>query len=113
MEINNLTLQKIYEGTIISESNDLEYKGVYTYICDKLEKQLFQIYKQLTKNNPVAQAVLLCNKETSNEEITTFLYRAILCQFNSCFIVGGVEFLKFDTQNKFLEVLNNLYDDRY
>ena len=40
-------------------------------------------------------------KNTTNEEITAFLYRAIKCKFNSCFIVGGIELLEFE-QNSFI-----------
>ena len=41
----------------------------------------------------MAQTNLLCNEETSSEEITAFLYRAFLCQFNAVFMVGKIELL--------------------
>ena len=106
---NNLDLKQIYKDSLIYEH--YSYKGVYMYFCKKLEKDLFQIYKYLTKKTPIAQNILLCNKETSNEELTAFLYRAILCQFNSCFIIGGIELLEFEKKSKLLEILNNLYED--
>jgi len=102
-------LKEIYKNTLIKKDTENEYKGVYLYLCDKLEKDLFQIYKYLTNNIPVAQTILLCNKETTNEELTSFLYRAILCEYNSCFIIGGVELLEFDKKSKLLELLNKLY----
>ncbi len=83
---NNLTIEKIYKDSLIYEN--YHYKGVYIHYCKQLEKDLFQIYKYLTKKTPNAQNILLCTKETSNEELTAFLYRAILCEFNSCFIIG-------------------------
>ena len=56
-------LYNIYNDTLINEnSKGNEYKGVYLYLCDNLEKDLFQIYKYLTKNNPYAHTILLCNK---------------------------------------------------
>ena len=104
----------IYKETLIKEEKKgIQYKGVYLYLCDKLEKDLFQIYKYFTGNNPVAKAVLLCNKETTNEELTSFLYRAILCEYNSCFIIGGIELLEFDKKSKLLELLNKLYVENY
>ena len=57
----------------------------------KPEVNLFQIYKLLADNKPIAKNILLYNKRTSNEEITTFLFRTNLCDFNSCFIVIFLE----------------------
>ena len=103
--------ENIYEKTLIKKKDKeyKRYKGVYLYLCDKLENDLTQIYIYLTGNNPVAKAVLLCNEETTNEELTSFLYRAILCEYNSCFIIGGIEFLEFNKKSKLLELLNKLY----
>ena len=50
---------EIYKDTLINEKSlGNKYKGVYLYLCDKLEKDLFQIYKYLTNNNPVAKTIL-------------------------------------------------------
>ena len=114
LEINNLTLEAIYKESLIAKTtNYVEYKGVYIYLCEKLEKEIFQIYKLLTHNIPIAQNILLCNENISNEEITSFLYRAILCDFNACFIVGGIESLNSEQKATFLELLNNLYVENH
>ena len=68
-----------------------------------------QLYKYLTNSNPKAQYILLCNKETTKEELTAFLYRAILCDYHSCFIISGVELLAFEQK----EILNHLLTDLY
>ena len=113
LEINNLKLEDICKESLIKKAtNYVEYKGLYLFLCDKLEKDLFQIYKYLTSYIPLAQNVLLCNEKTSNEEIISFLYRAILCEYNSCFMVGGIESLNSNQKATMLELLNNL-DDRY
>ena len=107
--------ENIYEETLIKKK-DKEYeecKGVYLYLSYKLENDLTLIYKYLTGNNPVAKAVLLCNKETTNEELTSFLYRSILCEYNSCFIIGGIEFLEYNKKSKLLELLYSLYVKDY
>ena len=110
---NDLTLEKIFEQSLIKEKKkDQKYKGVCIY-QDKLNNTLFKIYKYLTENNPVAQTVIICNKETTIEELTAFLYRAILCDFNSCFIMGGVELLESDRQNKLIELIKKLYDEEH
>ena len=36
---------------------------------------------------PIAQNVLMTSKETSSEEIQSFFYRAILCNYNTLFVV--------------------------
>ena len=111
LRINNLTLEKIYENTIIKKNNlNKKYQGIYVYTCEKLEKDLFQIYKYLTNNNPIAQNILLCNKETINEQITSFLYRAIKCEYNSCFIIGGIELLEFEQKLYLIDLLNFFFE---
>ena len=114
LEINDINLEKILKDSIINrKSNYDEYKGLYIYYCDQLEKELYQIYKYLTSNIPLAQNILLCNKYTSNEEIISFLYRAILCEFNACFMVGGLELLNSDQKSTMLEILNGLFLDHH
>jgi len=102
---NNLTLKKIYEKTIMKP--EYNFQGIFTYLCEKVEKDLFQIFKCLTGNNPIAQNVLICSKDTTNEEITSFLYRSIKCEFNSCFIIGGLESLENEQKECIIELLNN------
>jgi len=50
----------------------------------------------LTGHNPIAQNILICKKDTTNEEINAFLYRAIKCKFYFCSIIGGLESLEFE-----------------
>ena len=107
---NDLTIDKIYKSTFIKqELKKDKYQGIYIYLCEKLEKDLFQIYKYMTGNNPIAQNILLCNKITTNEQITAFFYRAILCEYNSCFIVGGIELLNNDQKTYLIELLNSFF----
>ena len=90
----------------------MNLKGMFTYFGEKLEKEIFQIYKCLTGNNPIAQNILLCNKDTKNEEIISFLFRAFLCNYNSCFIIGGLESLYSEQKNCILNILDYLYDNK-
>jgi len=106
---NDLNMEIIYKDSLIkSKGNGYQYKGVFLYLCSQFDKDAFQIYKYLTESIPNAQNVLLCNKEITNEELISFLYRAILCEFNSCFIIAGIELLEFDKKCKLLEILNLL-----
>ena len=107
--MNKITLDNIYAKTIIKSK--FEFRGYYIYSCVKLEKELLQLYKYLTGNIPIAQNILLCNKETSKEEIESFLYRAILCEYHSCFIIGGDESLEFTPRNYLIKLLKKLLFD--
>ena len=112
LNMNKITLKDIYSKTIIKSNFDKEeYKGFYIYSCGKIEKELFQLYKYLTGNIPIAQNILLCNKETSKEEIASFLFRAILCEFHSCFIIGSIESLEFNPKTSLIEYLKQLLYD--
>ena len=102
---NNLNLNKIYEKTIVKSK--FNFQGIFTYLCEKVEKDLFQIFKYLTGNNPIAQNVLICNKNTTNEKITSFFYRSIKCELNSCFLISGLESLENDQKGCIIELLNN------
>ena len=105
---NNLTLEKIYQPTLIKPKKLSNNSGIFIYICEQPEKNLFQIYKYLTDNNPISQNILLCNRITSNEEITAFLYRAILCEYNSCFIINKPESLGKEQKIKIFELIDDL-----
>ena len=108
---NNLSLRQIYNKTLIEKKPILiekEFKGLYLHFFPKIENAIIQLYIFLTKNIPKAQNILLCNLKTSNEEIESFLYRAILCEYNSCFIIGRIESLKFIQKKYFIKILNQI-----
>ena len=86
-ENNGTSLQKHYE--IMSMKDKDKYKGIYLYKCEKESMEEFILYIFLDKIGqlPIAQNVLICNKETSEEEMQAFFYRAILCDYNTLFVV--------------------------
>ena len=111
LKINNLTLEKIYKESIIKSCFNRKYKGLYMYKCQKLEIYLFQIYKYLTGNEPPAQNILLCNKETDKEEIMSFIYRAVNCEYNSCFIISDAEYLEYEQANFLINLFDNFFQN--
>ena len=68
-------------------SND--FKGIYLHECEKnsLEEDIINIFLDKIADLPIAQNVLITNKETTSEEIQSFFHRAILCNFNTLFVV--------------------------
>ena len=104
-KINKVDIEKKYE----IKNTDDDFKGIYTFKGDIIQKEVIQIYKYITNKIPQAQYILLCNKETTNEELTAFLYRAIFCDYHSCFIIASVESLPFDQKNRLQSLLDELY----
>jgi hypothetical protein len=110
---NKIDLKKINEDSneIIKKDDDNDYSGIYCFQALNLQKNVLQLYKYLTKSTPNAQYILFCNKETTSEEITAFLYRALLCELHSCFIIAGVELLPFKEKITFQSIFKDLYQN--
>jgi len=106
--INDLSFEKIYSQTIIKKKD--KYQGFFTFKCEKLETNLYQVHKHLTGNSPIAQNVLFCNKDTYNEEIFTFIYRAVKCEYNSCFIIAGVEYLEYEQTLYMIDLFDSVFE---
>ena len=110
LQENNITRENIHShNKIEKKEGEPEYNGLYTFKAENLQINVLQLYKYFTKSIPNAQYILFCNKETSNEELTAFLYRAILCKTKSCFIIAGVELLSFKQKTTLLYLLDELY----
>ena len=71
-----------------------------------MEGDILNIFLENVGVLPIAQNILISNKETSYEEIHAFFYRAILCEFNTLFIV--------ELNNSFSDykrkIMNNIID---
>ena len=67
----------------------IESKGIYLHNCNKssMEKYIITLFRDKIASLPIAQNVLITNKETTSEEIQAFFHRAILCNYNTLFVV--------------------------
>ena len=115
---NNITLEKIYEQNMVKKEFNGEYKGLYTKLLEDekggevqggIEEYILNWYYYLTNNIPMAQTLLLCNEETTSEEITAFLYRAFLCDYNVVFMVGKIESLEPEPRQTLTNLINSLF----
>jgi hypothetical protein len=52
-----------------------------------MEEFIINLFWDKINELPIAQNVLITNKETSTEEIQAFFHRAILCNYNTLFVV--------------------------
>lgn len=66
-----------------------KYKGIYLHECEEnsIRKFIYEIFLQKIGQKPIAQNILISSKEKSTEEIQAFLYRVVLCHYNTLFVV--------------------------
>ena len=116
-EKNNKTIERHYEDITIRIQG---YKGIYIQECAKntKEKLIIDLFIEKTNKLPIGQNVLITNKETSSEEIQCFFHRAILCNYNTLFVVEMNDSLSDFQQsrmNAYIDSLltykNNEYND--
>ena len=117
---NNLQLETIYKQNMIKEKYREQFVGIFIYSLIKddsvepekgIEVQILNWYNYLTGNPPMAQTILLCNGETTFEEITSFIYRAFLCQYPAFFVIGKIECLSSEKKEALIKLINLLYND--
>ena len=84
---NGTSYESHYKSISIKKNNDL--KGLYTYFSesDSMEEDILQIFLDKIGKIPIAQNILISSKETSYEEMQAFFNRAILCKYNTLFVV--------------------------
>ena len=97
---NDTNFQKHYEKMLIKEEK--KERGIGVKKCDKIsmEEYILDLFQEKLDKLPIAQNILICSKETSIEEIQSFFYRAILCEYNTLFIVEILESFSNFQHNK-------------
>ena len=107
-EKNNLSYQKHYENMLIK--GEKKYKGIYIYKSRNLsmEQLILFIFKNKLEKLPIAQNILICSNETSIEEMQSFFYRAILCDYNTLFIIEVLESFSNFQHNKMYSYIDKL-----
>ncbi len=81
----NLILKKIYNNKC--KNKDLKEIQSSFFNFNEIDIAAIQIFLQITKELPNPQNILYCNSEISKEEIISFTYRAILCEFQGLFLI--------------------------
>jgi len=108
-EKNCTSFQKHYEKMLIKIKN--KYKGFYFHKCENdesMEEFIINIFLEKIGILPLSQNVLILNKETSLEEMQAFFYRAILCDYNTLFIVQINNSFSNNHQNVMLIIIESL-----
>ena len=103
----------------ISIKKEDKFKGIYTYFSksDSLEEDILRIFLDKIGKIPIAQNILISSRETSYEEMQAFFHRAILCEYNTLFIVeinGSFSSYQQKCMNIFIDKIlafqNNVYN---
>ena len=117
---NGNSIEDLYEKMKIktNSKDELIYKGIYLYKSDynSMEEDILKIFIEKTKNIPIAQNILISNKETSFDEIQAFFHRAFLCRFNTLFAIEINDSLsdnKLKIMNNFISQLLKFQLDKY
>ena len=80
-------MQIHYENILIKTNKN--YHGFYIYKCENstMEEFILFLFQEKLEKLPIAQNILFLSNETSYEEMKSFFYRAILCEYNTLFII--------------------------
>ena len=108
LNLNNISSKDIFEQNIISDK--FKYSGLYIEfaISMGIEETILSYYSLLTNNYPIHQTLLLCNKETSSDEIKSFIHLAILCPYNVLFMLGKIEELSSENCQILINLISEL-----
>ena len=108
---NSVDIEHIYNANRILNNIELS-PGLYKIEKDPntdLNIDLISLYINLTGNLPIANTLLLCNEQTTKEEIISFFYRAIYNDKPILFTISNLELLSLSTIQKIFKKLKKLY----
>ena len=108
-----INLETHYNEMLILEKN--KYKGIYLITSGfmSMEEYIIKLYSDKLKQLPIAQNILICSRETSIEEIQSFFYRAILCEYNTLFVIEILESLSDFQYNKIYTFIDKILSIKF
>ena len=111
LEFNEIKLIDLFKENIIKESFNKKLNNrFYTWLDSvKLDIDIINFYKNITGNFPLPITVLICTKETNEEEITSFIYRTIFCEFRVLFTIMNSDNLEESKAQYLLWIIDSLY----
>ena len=104
---NNKTIEEHYDKIKIISQN--YYKGIYLHECEKnyMDKFIVNLFLDKIGTLP-GQNLLFANNETTFEEIQCFLNRALLCSFNTLFVLEINDSFNSIQQSMMISLLDEL-----
>ena len=111
-KINNCNLAQIYGQNNILKNLNISpglYKIEKKFKNSELNTYIINLFCNLTGNTPIINTLLICNEETNFEEIKSFFFRAIFCEYNTLFVISNMESLQLSITQEIIKLLNALY----
>ena len=104
---------KRLNSAIINVNN--KCKGIYLHECENnsMERFILNLFWDKIGELPIAQNVLITNKETSSEEMQAFFHRAILCNYNTLFVVEINDSFSDNQQSIMNRYVANLLSEKF
>ena len=87
IENNKLNEEKIFKNSIINNKNYEDKNGIFISENKMIYEEAIKFYLQIVGKNPPRYSILICNEETTTEELLAFLYLALMCKFHSLFLI--------------------------
>ena len=105
---NGLDLEKHYNNMLIKRRK--KFKGIFIDKCENIsmEQYIIYLFQEKLEKLPIAQNVIICSSETSIEEMQSFLFRAILCESNTLFIIEVLESFSNFQHNRMYSYIDKL-----
>lgn len=112
------TAETMFDRTPTSKLYDIVHAGRLYVTALELDSNLvvrtiLALHWHTTQNIPFAHNILLCNKNTSQDEITLLLNRCLECKNKQLFTIANIEMLLFETQTYLLESLKRVQDNSF
>lgn len=112
------TAETMFDRTTTSKLSDIVHAGRLYATALELDSHLvvrtiLALHWHTTQNIPFAHNILLCNKNTSQDEITLLLNRCLGCKNKQLFTIANIELLDFENQTYLLESLKRVQDNSF
>ena len=109
MKINYITQEEIFKSSIIKNKYYEDHKGFFIKNCgNNIYEKILEFYHNLVGNTPPRYSLLLCNEETTLEELISFIYLATFCQYHSLFIIAKPDKLNIDIIYEMEDILEKI-----
>ena len=112
---NNINYHQLFEPNIIVEDQNISpglYRKVKSASNNDMINNILNIYLNITNHIPIINTLLICNKDTSIENIQSFLYRAMLCDRPILFLISNIEYLDLSKINNTIKLIKYLYKEK-
>lgn len=98
---SGLDEEKIFKDSLITNKDYKDEKGFFILENKNIYEQALKFYNSLVGKNPPRYSILVCNDETTLEELLAFLYLSCMCKYHSLFIILKPDKLKISIKIDF------------